>query len=185
MTQPYVDCAVRLARQGVKPEDIKSIVCEVGEGTVHRLWEPLASKQTPPTAYAAKFSSPYCVAAGFIHGDAGLAQFTDAAVRDPRALALAGKVTYVIDPDNEYPANYTGHIRAELTDGRVVEERQGQMRGGAKERMTREDLLAKARANLRFAGRPDGAAEALENFATGLFDDGASFSAAALRQPGA
>jgi len=184
MTQPYVDCAVRLARQGVKPEDIKAIICEVGEGTVHRLWEPLASKQTPPTAYAAKFSSPYCVAAGFIHGDAGLAQFTDAAVRDPRALALAGKVTYVIDPDNEYPANYIGHIRAEMTDGRVAEERQGQMRGGAKERMTREDLLAKARANLRFAGRPDGAAEALETFATGLFDDGAPFSAAALRRPG-
>src|SRR3546814_7045258 len=82
MTQPYVDCAVRLRRQGVTPEAIKAIVCEVGEGTVHRLWEPLADKQRPPTAYAAKFSSPYCVAAGLIHGDAGLAQFTEGAVRD-------------------------------------------------------------------------------------------------------
>jgi len=185
MTQPYVDCAVRLGRQGVKPEDIKSIVCEVGEGTVHRLWEPLADKQHPPTAYAAKFSSPYCVAAGLIHGDAGLAQFTEEAVRDPRALALAGKVTYVVDPDNEYPTNYTGHIRAELNDGRVVEERQGQLRGGTRERMTREDLLAKARANLNFAGRPAGAAAALQDFATSLFDTDAPFSAAPLRRPGA
>src|SRR3546814_2903211 len=55
-----------------RSEDVKAIVCEVGEGTVHRLWEPLAVKQRPPTAYAAKFSSPYCVAAGLIHGDAGL-----------------------------------------------------------------------------------------------------------------
>src|SRR3546814_3030893 len=69
-------------------------------------------------------------------------------------------VGYVIDPDNEYPANYTGHIRAELTDGRVVEERQGQLRGGTREPMSRDDLLAKARANLAFAGRPEGAAAA-------------------------
>jgi 2-methylcitrate dehydratase PrpD len=185
MTQPYVDCAVRLRRQGVRPEDIRSIVCEVGEGTVHRLWEPLADKQRPPTAYAAKFSSPYCGAAGLIHGDAGLAQFTEDAVRDPRALALAGKVSYVVDPDNEYPANYTGHIRAELTDGRVVEERQGQLRGGTREPISREDLLAKARANLVFAGRPAAAAEALAEFATGLFKGSGAFSAAALRRPGA
>ena len=185
MTQPYVDCAVRLAREGVRPDDIKSIVCEVGEGTVHRLWEPLAVKQTPPTSYAAKFSSPYCVAAGFIHGDAGLAQFTEEAVRDPRALELAGKVSYVIDPDNEYPANYTGHIRAELKDGRVVEARQAQLRGGIRERMSREDLLAKARANLTFAGRPEAAAVALAEFATGLFEGDGAFSAAALRRPGA
>jgi len=184
MTQPYVDCAVRLRRQGVKPEDVKSIVCEVGEGTVHRLWEPLADKQRPPTAYAAKFSSPYCVAAGLLHGDAGLAQFTEEAVREPRALTLAGKVGYVIDPANEYPANYTGHIRAELVDGRIVEERQGQLRGGTRERMSREDLLAKARANLTFAGRPERAVEVLAAFATGLSGADGRFDAAPLRRVG-
>ncbi len=47
MTHPYIDCARRLAARGVKPEDVKEIVCEVGEGTVHRLWEPLADKQRP------------------------------------------------------------------------------------------------------------------------------------------
>jgi 2-methylcitrate dehydratase PrpD len=113
MTQPYVDCAVDLARRGIRPEQVAAIVCEVGEGTVHRLWEPLALKQTPPTPYAAKFSGPYCVAAGFVFGDAGLAQFTEEAVRDPRVLALAGKVDFVVDPANEYPANYTGHVRAD------------------------------------------------------------------------
>ena len=46
MTHPYIDCARRLAARGIKPEDIREIVCDVGEGTVHRLWEPLAAKQT-------------------------------------------------------------------------------------------------------------------------------------------
>ena len=34
------------------------MVCEVGEGTVHRLWEPLPDKQRPPNGYAGKFSHP-------------------------------------------------------------------------------------------------------------------------------
>lgn len=159
MTQPFVDCAVDLAQRGVRPEDVASILCEVGEGTVHRLWAPLALKQTPPTPYAAKFSGPYCVAAGFVFGDAGLAQFTETTVRDARVLALAGKVDFVIDPDNEYPANYTGHVRATLKDGSVVESRSPCLRGGAKAPLSRTELLAKARANLAFAGRdPDDAA---------------------------
>src|SRR4051794_18841125 len=47
MAQPYIDCARRLAARAVKAEDIREIVCEVAEGTVHRLWEPLADKQRP------------------------------------------------------------------------------------------------------------------------------------------
>ena len=72
MTQPYIDCAVALAGRGVDPEEIVEIVCEVGEGTVHRLWEPLAVKQRPPTPYAAKFSTPFCVAAGVARAAGGV-----------------------------------------------------------------------------------------------------------------
>src|SRR3954447_191517 len=65
MTHPYIDCARRLAAKGIKGSDIKEMVCEVGEGTVHRLWEPLAAKQKPGNGYAGKFSTPYLLAAGF------------------------------------------------------------------------------------------------------------------------
>ena len=64
MTHPYIDCARRLSARGVRPDDIKEIICEIGEGTVHRLWEPLAGKQQPPNGYAGKFSQPYCIATG-------------------------------------------------------------------------------------------------------------------------
>src|ERR1700752_5143891 len=103
MTHPYIDCARRLAGRGIKAEEIKELVCEVGEGTVHRLWEPLAAKQRPPNGYAGKFSTPYCIAAGFVRGNVGLDAFSDAAVRDPAVLALAAKVRYRIDPKNTYP----------------------------------------------------------------------------------
>ena len=58
-------------------------------------------------------------------------------------LALAAKVKFVIDPDNPYPNNYTGHIRATLQDGSVVEDRQPYLRGGAQEPLTRQDVTDK------------------------------------------
>jgi 2-methylcitrate dehydratase PrpD len=151
MTHPYIDCARRLAKR-VKADNIVEMVCEVGEGTVHRLWEPLAAKQTPSNGYAGKFSTPYCIAAGFIRGNVGLGDFTDAAVRDPAVLSLAAKVRYRIDPQNPYPKNFTGHIRATLRDGTMVEERQPHLRGGAQAPLTRADIKDKFLLNAQHGG---------------------------------
>src|SRR5207249_8336139 len=136
MTQPYVDCARRLAKR-VNVGDIVEVVCEAAEGTVHRLWEPLAAKQQPPNAYAAKFSQPYCIAAGFVLGHAGLEAFTEERVRDERLRSLSAKVRYEIDPDNPYPDEFTGHVRARPKDGRTLEERQEHLRGGRNEPLSR------------------------------------------------
>jgi 2-methylcitrate dehydratase PrpD len=152
MAHPYIDCARRLAARGIKLGDIKEMICEVAEGTVHRLWEPLVAKQRPPNGYAAKFATPFILATGFVRGAVGLDAFTDKAVRDPAVLALAAKVRYVIDPKNPYPKNFTGHIRAVLNDGSVVEERQPHFRGGAHEPLTRADIEEKFALNLRHGG---------------------------------
>ena len=101
MTQPFIDCAIRLAESGVRADDIAEIVCDVAEGTVHRLWEPLADKRRPPTPYAAKFSTPFCIAVGFFEGRAGFAQFMRAANPRRAVLALAARiVTGSIRPTN-------------------------------------------------------------------------------------
>ena len=162
MTHPYIDCARRLALK-IKADDVVEMVCEVGEGTVHRLWEPLAAKQHPANGYAGKFSTPYCIAAGFVRGNVGLSDFSDAAVRDPAVLAFAAKVRYAIDPQNPYPKNFTGHIRATLRDGAVVEERQPHMRGGAHEPLSRADIQDKFLLNaMRGGWSADRAADALK-----------------------
>jgi 2-methylcitrate dehydratase PrpD len=151
----------------------------VAEGTVHRLWEPLALKQAPPNAYAAKFSTPFCIAVGFITGDAGLAAFTDATLRDPRIRDLAAKTRYAIDPQNPYPRSYTGHVRAVLTDGRVVEERQPHLRGGAQQPLTRAEIEAKFFANALYGGWTRARTQAVRDLARGFFD--APVDLAALR----
>ena len=174
MAHPYIDCAKRLAARGVKAADIKEMVCEVAEGTVHRLWEPLAGKQRPPNGYAAKFAVPFLLATGFVRGGVGLGDFTPKAVSDKDVLALAAKVSYVIDPKNPYPNNYTGHIRATMHDGSVIEERQPYLRGGAQEPLTRQDVEEKFVLNARHGGwdakRSGAALELLAKFYEGRFD---------------
>jgi len=176
MTHPYIDCARRLGRR-VKADDVVEMVCDVGEGTVHRLWEPLVAKQYPANGYAGKFSTPYCIACGFVRGNVGLSDFSDDAVRDPAVLALAAKVRYRIDLQNPYPKNFTGHIRATLRDGSVVEERQPHMRGGAHEPLTRADIEEKFLLNARHGGWSEHRAKAALKLIAGLFDGPVELSA--------
>jgi len=162
--QPFIDCAIELAQQGIRADDIADILCEVGEGSVHRLWEPLSEKHRPATPYAAKFSVPYCLAVGFIDGDAGLLQFTPARISDPEVISLTGKVRYVIDPDNEYPRNFTGHLRATLKDGSTHEIRRPHLRGGTQAPLSRADLVAKFKANTAFGGWDQELSDQLRSF---------------------
>ena len=155
MAHPYIDCARALAAQGVDARDIVAIECRTAEGIVHRLWEPLASKRSPPNGYAAKFSIPYAIAVGFLHGDAGLAEYEQTVVTDPAVRALASKVRYVVDTDDPYPRSFTGHVRATLRNGEVREAAQGHFRGGREEPMTRGALEAKFVANCAYGGWSD------------------------------
>jgi 2-methylcitrate dehydratase PrpD len=176
MTQPFIDCALALRNRGITADQIAGLHCFVGEGTVHRLWEPIDVKRGPPTAYAAKFSSPYCIAVGLLHGTAGLADFSDEDIADPAMLELMQRIDYEIDPDNEYPLNYTGHIRATLHDGGVVEVKQPHLRGGVHERLSRRELLEKCAANLAYGGADPGLAATIAAHADGIAEDGERFS---------
>lgn len=156
MTQPFIDCALALAlalaRTGISASDIRAIECEVAEGTVHRLWEPLSSKHLPPTPYAAKFSTPFCMAVGFLDGKAGFAQFTDARIQDMAVRDLAAKIHYVINPHDAYPRNFSGHLRATMVDGSTREFRQPHMRGGAHDPLAPGEIAAKFVENVRYGG---------------------------------
>nr|WP_298687849.1 MmgE/PrpD family protein [uncultured Dongia sp.] len=164
MIHPFIDCMIRLAQQGISADDIVDVLCETGEGLVDRLWEPLAGKHLPPSGYAAKFSMPFCMAVGFFDQAAGLEQFTDEKAKDPRILSLAKRIRYVIDPDNEYPVNYSGHIRATLRDGRIIELRQPHMRGGKREPLSRDELVRKFHRNAVYGGWRESDADRLQDF---------------------
>jgi len=170
MNQPYIDCALRLSKRGFAPEEVAGILCETAQGYVARLWEPLAAKQRPPNAYAAKFSVPFNIAVAFVTGGAGFAAFSERTVADPRVLALAAKIRYAIDPANPYPDGYTGHVRMTLQDGRVFEERQPHIRGGAQEPLPRAELESKFRDNVAHGGWSGDRADRFLSFMEKAFD---------------
>lgn len=143
MAHPYIDCARKLVAAGLDPADVETIDCDTAEGIVHRLWEPLADKRSPPNGYAAKFSIPYAIAVGMLRGNAGLREYDEPVVHDPRVRALAAKVAYRIDPDNPYPRRFTGHVRVALRNGEVREIRQDHFRGGVDAPLTFDELVRK------------------------------------------
>ena len=150
MAQPFVDCAVKLKEKVKDPKKIKSILAKVGEGTVHRLWEPSKEKKNPSTPYSAKFSVPYCVAVGFLRGDAGLSEFNEQSIKNKEILELAHKVQYEIDPNDEYPKNYTGTLTC-ITEEGEFSEHQPCFRGGRKQPLTENDIDKKFNANLNYS----------------------------------
>jgi 2-methylcitrate dehydratase PrpD len=170
MNQPYIDCALRLAKKGFAAEDVAEVLCETAEGYVHRLWEPLAAKQRPANDYAAKFSTPFNIAVAFVTGGAGFDAFSERTVCDERILGLAGKVRYRVDPENPYPKRYTGHVRMTLRDGRVFEERQPHIRGGVHEPLAREEIERKFRGNAAHGGWNAPLADSFLAFAKEAFD---------------
>jgi 2-methylcitrate dehydratase PrpD len=170
MTHPYIDCGRSLVADGLDVDAIAAIECETAEGIVHRLWEPLANKQNPPNGYAAKFSVPYAIAVGMLRGDAGLAEYEEAVVADPAVRALASKIRYVIDPDNPYPRQFTGHLRVTLKNDEVLEARQGYFRGGVDAPMSLAEIGAKFDANCVYGGLDVGAAARLRTVLDGMLE---------------
>jgi 2-methylcitrate dehydratase PrpD len=184
INQPYMDCAARIrACGGFDLAAIRAIVCRTAEGPVHRLWEPLAEKRRPTTPYGAKFSLPYCIALVLVEGQAGVDGFSDTRTRDPRILAVAEKVRYVLDPTLPYPRRFTGHVRVELADGRVLEETQDAPRGGPEYPLSPEELQEKFRVNAARALPAAQGATLLERLSAIAGADDVAPIAALLRRP--
>jgi 2-methylcitrate dehydratase PrpD len=152
ISHPYMDCAQRLRQKySIDPETIAEVVCRTAEGPVHRLWEPLKDKQRPVSDYGAKFALPYSIAVILVRGKAGLAEFTDEAIRDEKVLRVADKIRYELDPSVDYPRHLSGHVKIRLNDGRWLEENQPYPRGGFESPLPPEEIEEKFRANAALA----------------------------------
>jgi len=83
-----IDGCIGLCREhGLAPDAIAAV-----ELTVSPLVPRLTGIPAPRNGLEGKFSVFHAVAAAIVHGAAGEAQFSDACVRDPRVVALRGRV---------------------------------------------------------------------------------------------
>ena len=110
------------------------------------------TKRRVQNGYVAKFSSPYCMAVGFLDGKVGFAQFDEERAHAADLIGLAEKISYVIDLDNPYPNRYTGRVSVTLKNGKVIEKSRPNFRGGAHLPLSDEELTQKYRDNCRYGG---------------------------------
>ena len=170
MAHPYIDCARTFRKKGIDASRIERIECETAEGIVHRLWEPIDQKRSPPNGYAAKFSIPYAIAVGILKDDAGLVQFDDSVIKDIDVVRLSRKVKYIVDPANPYPDRFIGHVRVALANGEIHEHRQDFFRGGAEHPLSNAELERKFFANCAYGGLSNASAQRLAERVKRLFD---------------
>ena len=120
--------------------------------------------QTPRNTLAAKFSVPFAVATRIVHGHSGLESFSWNAVRDPRVLELARRVTLHEDPKmtQRLPLERPARVLITLLDGQTLQGEVGVNRGDDALPYSRNELRAKF---MELTGRvwpQDHAAQVLE-----------------------
>lgn len=144
----YVDCALALGREHrLAPESIADVECLVPAGELPIICEPRDSKLEPRTSYDAQFSLPYTLAAALVDGRVTLDTFAPERLGDRRLLALAARVRHTVDPTSAFPDGFPGWVRVRLTDGRRLEAREPDGRGGLRRPLPPTAIVEKFRDN--------------------------------------
>ncbi len=112
---PSLDACIRLKQaHALTGDDIAAV-----ELRVHPLVLELTGNRSPRTGLQGKFSVHHAVAAALVLGRAGIAEFTDETVRNPRVMAVRDRVWAVADDDLS-EAGAVATLR--LKDGRSFRE---------------------------------------------------------------
>jgi len=154
-THPAADALQQVMRtQGLKPDDIERVTAHVHQGAI----DVLGPVVDPQTVHQSKFSMGTVLGLVAVFDRAGLSEF-DAHYRDPRVVAVRGKVHMRLDAevDGAYPQRWIGKVDVLTTDGRTLHGRVDEPKGDPGNTLSRAEIEAKAQ-QLAAYGR--GASEA-------------------------
>ena len=108
-----IDGCLQLRKEhGIRFEDIEKV-----ELTVCPIVLKLTAKEKPQTGLEGKFSIFHAAAVALVQGAGGEAQFSDAAVQDPRVIAIRDRVTLNPDPGL---TRLKAIVKVVLKDGKSV-----------------------------------------------------------------
>jgi len=127
LSHPAQDLILDLVRKhDLHAGDIEAIEVGTNSNVPNALIYPM-----PKTALEGKFSIPFCMAIAVLERRAGIAQFRDRKVRDPRVVELMKRVTLYVDQELEALGydQVRSRVRIRLKDGRAIEARADVARG--------------------------------------------------------
>ena len=135
---PLIDGCVQLGHELEKIGSKLSDVCSV-EAVVHPLAVKVTGARQPATGLQGKFSVYHSGAVGLAFGKAGILQYTDAVVKDPKVVELREKIHTTTDADlgrdeavltltldngdlvKKHVKHAVGSIDVPMTDGQLTE----------------------------------------------------------------
>jgi 2-methylcitrate dehydratase PrpD len=135
---PVLDCVLDWWRDHARAE-VAKVVVRGNPLLAHRTDRPAIS-----TGRESQVSVQHAVAASLVFGQAGLDQFADACVNDPRVLALRQKVEVVRDPSF---STIAAAVEITTVDGEVHHLSQSAARGSDVNPLSDQDLEQKLRAS--------------------------------------
>jgi 2-methylcitrate dehydratase PrpD len=143
LSHPAQDLILDLVREhNLHANDIESIAVGTNSNVPNALIYPM-----PKTALEGKFSIPFCMAIAVLERKAGIAQFKDRKVRDPKVVELMKRVTLYVDDELEALGydQVRSRIRIKLTNGGIIEGRCDVARGHPEKPMSWTELAEKFR----------------------------------------
>jgi 2-methylcitrate dehydratase PrpD len=140
-TFPAIDGAAALqALHHITPESIKAI--RIG---AYKAGVDVCAYRHPATAFEAKFSLSYTVAAHLVLGRVREQAFMSAALTNPAIHALEDRISVHLDEDctRTFPKQRSCNIEIELMNGEVLKRYQATRHGDPDDPLTDEELLDK------------------------------------------
>ncbi|NIF56082.1 MmgE/PrpD family protein [Burkholderia sp. Ax-1724] len=140
----YIHATIELMKEkGIAAKDIETIRTFVGDFT-NTMCTPLEVRRAPNTLVDAKMSLPFIVGVAASKGRMNIADFSEAAIKDPEVLAMAAKVVPVQDPNQNWTFKLPdGRIEIVTRDGRVFERLGDNIPGSAEAPLSWEQLTEK------------------------------------------
>jgi 2-methylcitrate dehydratase PrpD len=153
-THAGIDSALALIADGLVVDDVTGIELGLPEPVLRTIAEPPDVKARPESAYHARFSGPFTVAAALATGRPDLAEHL---MGNPRVLELASIVRCVADEEatRAFPHQFPAVLRVHLVDGSMREHRVHHTRGGPQHPLARRELLTKFHSNVDPVLGPD------------------------------
>jgi 2-methylcitrate dehydratase PrpD len=154
-THPAADALLALMNENrLSAEDVEQVIAHVHQSAI----DVLGPVMDPQTLHQSKFSMGFVLALIALKRRAGLADFTEPALRDSQIRSFHDKVKMVIDPeiDRAYPRRWMGRVTVKTRDGREIDKRISSPKGDPDNVLTRNELEDKA---LRLAQHAGAASE--------------------------
>ena len=142
--QSAVEAAIKLHREGLRPEHIRDMVIFT-HGASYQIIGSEPEKWRPTSKETADHSLPYCTAIALRDGNVNDESFHKKNYRDSQMLKFMKRIRVVEDQiyTNEYPKSFGNRLEINLLDGKKITKEVLHPFGHPKNAMSDEDLFKK------------------------------------------